>query len=138
VEAATVSDLGSALDMVATAAALAGLKEHPGVDGYDLTPLLRQSGPGPRDVMPYYARGKLRALRKGRYKIHLLGADNGEPLETPRLYDLHTDLSEQNDVSAANPQKLNELLAVAAALRDSIAVHEPIFDLRLHQGSGAE
>jgi len=132
VRAATVSELGSALDMVATAAALAGLKEHPGVDGYDLSPLLRQTGAAPRDVMPYFARGKLRALRKGQYKLHLLAADSGEPLEKPRLYDLHADLSEQNDIAAANPGKLNELLAEAAALRDSIPVREPIFDRRLH------
>lgn len=131
VKPATVSEIGSTLDVFATAAALAGVAEHAGVDGYDLSAALRQTGPSPRDVMPYYAMGKLRALRKGRFKVHLLSADTGAPLPQPALYDLHVDLSEQHDVAGKYPDELEEMLGAAADLNNAVPVHEPIFDLRL-------
>ena len=69
-----VTDLGSGLDLIATAASLSGaaLPRDLVLDGVDLSPALRGSGPSPRNELFYYWDSELRAIRKGRYKAHFI------------------------------------------------------------------
>jgi uncharacterized sulfatase len=136
IEPAVVTELGSALDLIVTAAALAGaeLPSDRVLDGVDLRAPLTGSGPSPRDEVLYYWDSELRAIRKGRYKAHFItsGAYSaGEPRtvhEPPLLFDLAEDPGERYDVAAAHPDVVADLLEEAAAHRRTVASAKPLFD----------
>ena len=67
VKPAVVTDIGSAMDLFATAGALAGgeLPADRVIDGVDLRAPLTGSGPSPRTTLFYYWDNELRAVRKG-------------------------------------------------------------------------
>ena len=134
-----VHDLGSAMDLMPTILSLAGLPapENTKLDGLDLSAALTGTGSSPREFMPYYRQGVLYAWRQGRWKLHLIteGAyGQGDPrneLDTPELYDLHSDPAERFDVAAANPQVVEKLMAIVAAHKKQLTSAPPLFDARL-------
>ncbi|MCR9244240.1 MAG: sulfatase-like hydrolase/transferase [bacterium] len=94
-----------ALDIAATALAMAGVSapvERP-LDGIDLVPLLIGERE-PQERALFWRHGDKWAIRQGRWK--LLTAGSGSP---PQLYDLVADLSEQQDVAAAEPERVAAL-----------------------------
>lgn len=132
IEPAVVSDIGSTLDLYATALGLAGVSLPPSTDGLDLTDTLLYGAPGPRTELPYYHRGHLKAYRKGNYKIVFFGGDRADQdLEKPQLYDLHQDIAEREDLAESRPDILKDMLDAAAKQRAQVTVAEPIFDMRL-------
>jgi arylsulfatase A len=139
VQPGTVSGMGATLDVFATVLALAGASSPAVVDGYDISDVLLHGRPSPRDAMPYYRQGELRAYRKGRYKLQLVteGAYGQPPQRTvhqpPLLHDLATDPGERFDLAAERPELVRELLAEVEAHRRSIADAPPLFDRRLEQ-----
>jgi uncharacterized sulfatase len=132
----TVTQIGSALDLLATAAALAGaeLPRDRRLDGSDLTPALRGSGPSPRNELFYYWDDELRAVREGRYKLHFITSGaygEGEPRTahaTPLLFDLAEDPGERFDVASEHPDVVARLVAMADAHRRTIDPAPPRFD----------
>lgn len=100
----------SSLDVAATACAAAGLPiEAESLDGVDLIPYLS----GRRQVRPhevlFWRMNRKRALRLGDWKIvGQTGGGNGRT--TFELFHLIDDPSEQHDLSAAQPQRLSELI----------------------------
>ena len=122
----TQRELGSTLDLLPTIAALAGA-ELPGanLDGVNLLPLLTGAvAESPRDSVQYWRQGELHAVRTGRYKAHFVTRDEygrtpgGIPKrrtvrETPLLYDLEVDPSEEYDLAADLPEVVAELRAFA-------------------------
>jgi len=131
IQPATISEIGSTMDVYATVLALAGVVSPNAVDGYNLTPTLLTGAPTAREEMPYYQRGYLKAFRKGRYKIHFYAARADEQLEKPLLFDLLTDLGEQQNIADEYPDIVAELTTAAQRYQQSIPVAEPIFDMRL-------
>jgi len=104
------------VDFFPTILEMAGVGADPAwqVDGKSLVPLLRGSGPLGREAVfwhyPHYnvaGQAGVRphsALRCGRYKLlHFYEDDRVE------LYDLESDLGEQNDLAARMPDKVAEL-----------------------------
>ena len=131
VKPATISGVGSTLDMMATITTLTGIDAPPVNDGMDLSPVLLQGEGATREVMPYYAKGELSALRKGDIKIHLRDPDTGKALDTPKLFDLHRDVGEQHDIAVEQPGLLAAMQQAAADYAASIPVKPPLFDARL-------
>jgi arylsulfatase A-like enzyme len=137
VQPGVVSEVGSALDVFNTVAALAGADASTAVDGVDLAPVLFDGNESPRDEVAFYRRGVLHAYRKGPWKAHFIteGAYQQPPLrtvhETPLLYHLHTDPSERFDVAADNPQVLAEIDAAVQQHLASTERRPPEFDKRL-------
>jgi uncharacterized sulfatase len=139
-----VTDLGSGLDLLPTAAALAGaeLPRDRVLDGVDLGPALRGTGPSPRQVLYYYWDSELRAIRKGRYKAHFVTSGaygDGEPRTehpTPLLFDVATDPGERRDVVAAHPDVVADLVATADAHRRTVMATRPLFDALLPSRPG--
>lgn len=132
IESAVVSDIGSALDVYATVLTLAGVDLPEGTDGVDLAATLFDGQPGPRDEMPYYHKGHLKAYRKGNYKVVFFGGDRATvELEQPLLFDLRQDIEEQQDLAAERPEVLRDLLDAVERHRAGVAIAEPIFDRRL-------
>ncbi len=128
----TVIEMGSALDLLPTIAAIARVPVPADrkYDGYDLTPVLTGSGPSPRKEMFYYQQTRLFAARKGDYKLHLYSNNPmGYPqrmreLDTLRLYNLAHDPSEKWDIAADHPAiiaEIQELVTQHRATVDSVA-----------------
>lgn len=132
-----VTGVGSGLDLLATAAALAGAKmpaDRP-IDSVDLSRALKGTGPSPRNELFYYWDSELRAVRKGNYKAHFItsGAyDDPEPRTVrnpPLLFDLSVDPGERFNVAAEHPEVVADLLKVADAHRRTVASVQPLFDV---------
>lgn len=116
-------DLASTLDLLPTAAALAGtaVPRDRVIDGVSLAPVLLGTGPGLRDSWIYYRGTRVFAARMGAYKAHFVtksayGPDPAVPHEPPVLFDLDHDPSEQFDVGPQHPE-------VLAALRRLVEHH---------------
>jgi uncharacterized sulfatase len=135
IEPRTVTDIGTVMDLYTTALALAGvpLPDDRVVDGVDLTPVIMNTGASPRNSLPYYASGEMRAYREGPYKIHFItqGPGNERPRvvhDTPLLFHLGIDPAEQFDLAAERPDVLDRIVRSARAHQASFQMAEPIFD----------
>ena len=141
-----VTDLGSALDLMATAAALAGatLPSDQVLDGVDLGAVLRGSGSSPRDTLFYYWDSELRAIRKGKYKAHFITSGaygDGEPRTVhnpPLLFDLAEDPGERFNVAAVHPDIVADLIREAELHRRKVAPTTPLFDELLAPAPGRQ
>ncbi|HEU4692365.1 MAG TPA: sulfatase [Vicinamibacterales bacterium] len=133
---AVVTGIGSGLDLLATAASLAGttIPADRQIDSLDLTAALTGGGASPRSELFYYWDSELRAVRKGNYKAHFItsGAyDDPEPRVAqtpPLLFDLSVDPGERFNISADHPEVVADLVNMASAHRASIAPAAPLFD----------
>jgi arylsulfatase A-like enzyme len=93
------------LDILPTALALAGGKAGANVEGVDLMPFLDGKNPGvPHDRL-FWRLCEKSGARVGDWKL----VRNGDGSE--KLFDLASDIGEQKDLAAANPEKLKELQA---------------------------
>jgi arylsulfatase A-like enzyme len=131
-----VTDIGSEMDLFATAAALAGaaLPTDRVIDGVDLRRLLNGTGSNLGRVLFYYWDDELRAVRKGAYKAHFITSGaygEGEPRREhnpPLLFNLADDPSERHDVAALHPDIVADLVKEAEAHRRSMVAGRPLFD----------
>jgi uncharacterized sulfatase len=136
---ATVTAMGSALDLLPTVADLSGaaLPRDRALDGVSLAGVLRSGTGAPRETHFYYWDSELRAVRKGRYKAHFVtsGAyDLGDPRREhtpPLLFDLLEDPGERHDVAATHPAIVADLVREAERHRKAVVPTEPLFDRRL-------
>ena len=137
VQPGTVSHMGSTLDLYVTALELAGANATPGVDGFDLSPTLSQQQPSARETLMYYRQGELRAIRKGKYKMHLVteGAYGQPPQRTvhdqPVLYNLQNDPAEKYDVAHEHPEIVSQLQTLVNQHKRELKEKPPLFDARL-------
>lgn len=131
------------IDLLPTLAARIGapLPKLP-IDGRDVWPLLKGT-PGAKNpheaYFTWFAQNQLQAVTTGdgRWKLQLPhtyntlagrpGGRGGVParyeqrkIEKPELYDLAADVGESRDVSAAHPDVLQRLLALAEQARDDL------------------
>jgi uncharacterized sulfatase len=139
-----VTGIGSGLDLLATAASLAGVKVSADrlTDSADLSSALKGTGPSARDVLFYYWDSELRAVRKGKYKAHFItsGAyDSSEPRTVhnpPLLFDLSVDPGERFNIAADHPDVVADLMRIADAHRKTVTPTRPLFDELLPMTSG--
>jgi arylsulfatase A len=133
---ATVTDIGSAMDLFTTAATLAGA-EVPAdrvIDGVDLRARLTGSGPSPRQLLFYYSDNELRAVRKGAFKAHFITSgsyNDGEKRaehNPPLLFNLAEDPGERDNVAALHPDVVADLVKELEAHRKTIKPTRPLFD----------
>jgi arylsulfatase A len=109
IPAGTRSDaLVSTIDLLPSLATLADSKLPENgnrIDGIDVSATLTGDGSSPRDEFVYYAaQGGVDGIRQGDWKLLMR-----EP--EPLLFNLREDISEQNDLAAANPEKVAVLKA---------------------------
>ncbi|WP_426573508.1 sulfatase family protein [Aquihabitans sp. McL0605] len=111
-------EVATAMDLLPTLAGLGGA-EVPAdrtIDGRDLSAVLLDGGPSPHEVFLYYWMDDLEAVRVGRWKLHL--AKHGT--ERVELYDLDADPGERDDVLAAHPDVVAELMVHVEQARSSL------------------
>jgi arylsulfatase A-like enzyme len=113
---------GTTMDLFPSFLKLAGLK-MPGdrvYDGADLTPVLFGNDPGREPFYFYYCNSRgvpdrqeiLKAVRKGRWKLHVAVSDAGTETrdgEPPLLFDVQEDISEQRNQAKKQSEIVNEL-----------------------------
>ena len=120
-----VDEIVTALDILPTAAGLAGTpvvgREVHGqpIDGHDVWPVLTQGAPSPTEAFLYYARGRLEAIRKGRFKLVFENPTRNPPVARA-LYDLEQDIGETTNVEADFPAELAQLEAIASEARSQL------------------
>ncbi len=136
IEAGSISRrMASTIDILPTLAAISGAPlPEATIDGVNILPLLEgDETANPRDRFYYYYGGELRAVREGKWKrVHqhrtrsYLGVEPGNdglpgpysfPTVPTALYDLENDIGESTDVSAAHPEVVQRLDALADSVR---------------------
>ncbi|MEM9643734.1 MAG: sulfatase-like hydrolase/transferase [Planctomycetota bacterium] len=116
----------SSFDVFATVAANGeGVVAPPQVEGVDLVPFVTGEKAGsPHDIL-YWRQGGRAALRQGNWKVVRMGGRKSFGEASWELYDLATDLSEQDDLSDRRPEKRRELVERWNQLNDEM--QEPLF-----------
>ena len=116
IQPGVVTEMGSTLDLFATACALAGAEVPTDrvMDSLDLRPALFGTGPSPRDRMFYYRGEQVFAVRVGPYKAHYTtraGYRQPEPEEhdPPLLFHLEHDPSEKYNIAEEHPEVLQQI-----------------------------
>ena len=112
-----ISDLGSTMDLFATFSKIAGvpLLEDRVLDSHDLSPTLFDQEDNSRKSILYYRGTEIYAARLGDFKAHFVtqGAygefGEREDHETPLLYNLSQDPSEQFDIANEHPEILQQI-----------------------------
>ncbi len=122
-----VAEMGSTLDIFATACALSGatMPTDRIMDSHDLSPVLRGTGPSPREDMFYYRGAQVFAVRRGPFKAHFqTKGEYGSPKlavhEPPLLYNLEHDPSEKYNIAEANPEAIEAIRKTLAAHNDTL------------------
>ena len=141
---ATVTGIGSGLDLLATAAGLSGaaLPTDHALDSIDLSATLKTAARSPRGELVYYWDSELRAIRKGNFKAHFITSGaygEGQPRtehDPPLLFDLATDPGERFNVAAEHPEVVEDLSRAVAAHRRGVAPSKPLFDRLLQKPAG--
>lgn len=107
------------------------------LDGHDILPLLtKKNAKSPYPYLAYYGRdGKLAAIRKGSWKLHLLEPserwagkqpvkeallDTRPASPLPWLYDISTDIGETRNVAETNQEVVKELTGIALSLDEEL------------------
>ena len=104
------SEIAASIDFLPSFASLTGKKLRGNkIDGKDISQfLLGNEEKSPRDTFVYFRMNELQAIRYGRYKLHFYRENTG----VKELYNLHTDVSEENNIYEQHPdivQKINEI-----------------------------
>lgn len=120
----TQQNVASTMDILPTCAALCRARQPDRVlDGADLSRVLLQNEPMPREPFFYYRGAQLFACRLGPWKAHFKTqagygqklSDNQEP---PLLFHLEIDPSEKRDVAAKSPDVISQIrIAVSKHLQ---------------------
>jgi len=122
-------ELGATMDLLPTCCTLAGasLPSDRALDGYDLSGvLLGKTDQGPRDRVFFWREEQLYAVRLGPWKAHFITqgcyglGEKREEHQTPQLYHLEYDPSEQYNVADRHPDKIEILKTAAEEHRQSI------------------
>ena len=116
----------SSFDIFATAAAnCAGVTAPKQVEGVDLIPYLTGENDGVPHETLYWRQGGKTALRHGDWKLVRMGRRLSPGKAKWELYDLSKDISETNNLAAAKPDRLAELIEIWEKLNGEMS--EPLF-----------
>lgn len=127
----------STMDLLPTFAALAKteLPENT-IDGHEIVDLLtgQPEAKSPYKAFYFYYRNQLQAVRAGEWKLHLglsnrqtnlqgktaLQQPSSKSLPVKQLFNLTSDLAEQNNVAAKHPEVVHRLEALAEMMRQDL------------------
>jgi len=125
-----VTEIATTMDLLPTFCSLANIPvpDTRIYDGYDISPVIFGTGPGPRDFVLYYRDTEVFAVRKGAYKAHFItqseyGTDKRIVHDPPLLYNLQTDPSEKYNIAEKFPEIIKEIKMI---LNDHISTLVPV------------
>lgn len=124
IEAGSTNDHISAFwDVLPTFAELAGVEALANIDGISFLPsLLKKEGQKQHEYLywEFHEQGGRKALRKGDWKLVQYNVFDTEKTTT-ELYDLTTDIGEENNVAAEHPEIVSELVELINSARTESA-----------------
>ena len=115
----------SSLDIYATAAANAEAKAPNNIEGVDLVPYLTGKRSGNPHETLFWRQGGRAGLRHGDLKLVRMGGRKDVGNAEWELYDLSKDISEETNLAKANPERLDELVALWEQM--NVEMREPMF-----------
>ncbi len=136
---AVVTALGTTMDIYTTAIRIAG-GEPPAdrpLDGTDIRSTLFATGASPREEVFYWRQRDLYAVRQGEWKAHFIsegayGQFGGRVVhDTPELYNLDHDPSEEFNVADAHPDVVARLRRTAADHVSGVAPYPSRLEARI-------
>jgi arylsulfatase A-like enzyme len=101
----------TSLDVLPTSCAVANAKAPEGVEGVNLVPHLSGEKSEPPHDMLAWRFGPQKAIRKGSHKLVITRNMESKKNSAWQLFDLSTDIGEQNDLAASKPELVSELKA---------------------------
>ncbi len=118
-----VHDMGSTLDIFATACAMSGaeMPDDRVMDSYDLLATLFETKPSPRKEMFFYRGSELYAARVDEYKAHYITEDvyvretNRRTHDPVLLFNVEHDPSEKYDIAGDHPEAVEKIAAAVKA-----------------------
>lgn len=115
----TNSELMTTMDLLPTFAKLAGaaVPADRVIDGQDIWPTLTGKQPSPHEAFFYHRGNSLNAVRSGKWKLHV---NKGKPTQ---LFDLESDIGEQQNVIKANPKVVERLQSYLTEFAQDIAAN---------------
>lgn len=122
-------ELMTAMDLLPTFAQLGGaaLPSDRVIDGKDIWPVLTGEAKSPHEAFFYYGQNELRAVRAGKWKLHLAMAKvtaKGRGKEPgPALFDLDADIGEKKNVIESFPEVVKRLRSYAESFEKELAEH---------------
>lgn len=112
-------EMGSTMDIYTTCIRQAGgqIPQDRIVDGVDLSGVLLEQQPSPRETMFFYRGTEIFAVRSGKLKAHFVTQTPyvGEPSvkhDPPLLFDVEVDPSERFNIAADHPNELSHLVNI--------------------------
>ena len=115
------------MDVYPTLAALGGAQvpDDRTIDGRDIGPLMagEEGAESPHDAFFYYRGNDLKAVRSGKWKLHVRKGDNADPSldrAVNELYDLDSDIGEAINVYDSHPDVVEALTAKLDSCRKDI------------------
>ena len=132
-------ELATTMDILPTVTKLVGgkLPEH-NIDGHDILPLIigKKGAKSPTEVYYCYYRGRLEAVRSGKWKLHFphtyrtmagkSGGTGGKPNPYSQaeiglaLFDLENDISETTNVADKHPDVVKRLQTLGEKAREDL------------------
>jgi arylsulfatase A-like enzyme len=118
-------EIMTAMDLLPTFAKLAGAKipTDRTIDGKDIWPTLTGESGTPHEAFFYYRDNDLKAVRSGKWKLHLAvpqgRGEKGAP--TSALFNLETDIGEKTSVLADHPEVAERLRGYVRAFEKDLA-----------------
>jgi arylsulfatase A-like enzyme len=118
------NQLMTAMDLLPTFAKLAGaeLPTDRVIDGKDIWPVLTGKAKSPHEAFFYYRDNDLRAVRSGKWKLHLaLPPGKGETGTTgSALFDLEADIGEKTNVLTDHPEVVERLRGYVKVFQEEL------------------
>jgi len=115
-----IMEMATTMDLLPTFCKLANasLPDDRIYDGYDISPVMFDTGTNPRDVVFYYREEEVYAIRKGEYKAHFItkseyGNNDKTIHDPPLLFNLNVDPSEKHNIASEHPDiiaSINKIL----------------------------
>ena len=108
------------MDLYPTLAGLAGatVPTDRKIDGLDLSEMMLNASPSPRQTFAYHQTGVLEAVRKGPSKLHIVRRVGWNQFDDClELYNLESDVGESCNLADKHPEIVEELKALAAEFR---------------------
>lgn len=127
----TSTAIVNAMDLFPTILDLAGapLPDDRKLDGFDIFPVLTGTEKEINDVVFYYLRDELYAIRKGNWKAHFITKPSYKKVDPvfhdkPLLFNINKDPSEKYEIGKDHPEILEEIWKIYKEHKTEI---EPVF-----------
>jgi arylsulfatase A-like enzyme len=131
IKPALVTDIGTTMDLFTTFSTIAGLEipQDRIIDGMDLSPVLFEHKPGPRNEVFYYRGRELFAVRFGDFKAHYITQGGYRPPgreehNPPLLFNINQDPSERIEIGENHPEIIDKINLLVKDHQDNMVAGE--------------